>query len=249
MALKTELRTQGDFLFKYRSYFPLIILLIALYQYVQTELNDFSLDQAAKETYEIWCLLICVFGLFIRVITIGFTADNTSGRNTLVGQVAESINTTGIYSTLRHPLYLGNFFMWLGVAALTHNLWFIVAFSFLYWLYYERIMYAEEAFLTEKFGDAYTKYAAGVPAFIPSFKKVVKPKYEFSWRKVIRQEKAGILNMFGVILLFRLVAEYIATKTFEVEDIWMYGFAASLVWYIVIKTIQKTTNVLAKDRD
>lgn len=249
MALKTELRTQGDFLFKYRSYFPLIILIIALYQYVQTELTDFSLDQAAKETYEIWCLLICVFGLFIRVITIGFTADNTSGRNTLVGQVAESINTTGIYSTLRHPLYLGNYFMWLGVAALTHNIWFIVAFSFLYWLYYERIMYAEEAFLTEKFGDAYTKYAAGVPAFIPSFKKVVKPKYEFSWRKVIRQEKAGILNMFGVILLFRLVAEYIATKTFDVEKIWLYGFAASVVWYVVIKTIQKTTNVLSKDRN
>lgn len=249
MALKTELRTQGDFLFKYRSYFPLIILIIALYQYVQTELNDFSLDQAAKETYEIWCLLICVFGLFIRVITIGFTADNTSGRNTLVGQVAESINTTGIYSTLRHPLYLGNYFMWLGVAALTHNLWFIVAFSFLYWLYYERIMYAEEAFLTEKFGDAYTKYAVGVPAFIPSFKKVVKPKYEFSWRKVIRQEKAGILNMFGVILLFRLVAEYIATKTFDVENIWLYGFGASVVWYVVIKTIQKTTNVLTKDRN
>jgi hypothetical protein len=166
-----------------------------------------------------------------------------------VGQVAESINTTGIYSTLRHPLYLGNYFMWLGVAALTHNLWFIVAFSFLYWLYYERIMYAEEAFLTEKFGDAYTKYAAGVPAFIPSFKKVVKPKYEFSWRKVIRQEKAGILNMFGVILLFRLVAEYIATKTFDVENIWLYGFGASVVWYVVIKTIQKTTNVLTKDRN
>ena len=33
---------------------------------------------------------------------------NTSGRNTH-DQVADSLNTSGIYSIVRHPLYVGNF--------------------------------------------------------------------------------------------------------------------------------------------
>jgi len=82
-------------------------------------------------------------GLFIRAYAVGHTPANTSGRNTKE-QLADELNTTGIYSMVRHPLYLGNFFMWLGAAVLTKNGWFIVAFILLYWIYYERIMFAEE---------------------------------------------------------------------------------------------------------
>ena len=73
---------------------------------------------------------------------------------------------------VRHPLYLGNFFMWLGVAMLTENTWFSIAFVLFYAFYYERIMYAEESFLRAKFGKTYLDWAAQVPAFIPSFTKI-----------------------------------------------------------------------------
>ena len=36
----------------------------------------------------------------------------TSGKNT-AKQIAESLNTSGIYSVLRNPLYLANFLNWL----------------------------------------------------------------------------------------------------------------------------------------
>jgi len=102
--------------------------------------------------------LISLCGLAIRVYTVGHTPANTSGRNT-AGQLAESLNTTGIYSLVRHPLYLGNFFMWLGVALLIANFWFVIAFVFAYWIYYERIMFAEEQFLRTKFGPTYVEWA------------------------------------------------------------------------------------------
>ena len=65
------------------------------------------------------------FGLGIRVFTVGFTPKNTSGRNT-AEQIADVLNTSGIYSMVRHPLYVGNFFMWLGIGLLTQNPYFVL---------------------------------------------------------------------------------------------------------------------------
>src|SRR5690606_7835491 len=121
-----------------------------------------------------------------------------------------------IYSTVRHPLYLGNFFMWLGIALFTENLWFIVAFIFLYWLYYERIMYAEEDFLCNKYGDDYTRWANSTPAILPNFKLWVSYETNFNLWKVIKQEKSGILNLFLVIFIFKTIAGFVLFEEFDI---------------------------------
>lgn len=246
MALKNELRTQGDFLFKHRSYLPLVILLAAALLYL---FQDFYFINEQKSAWEFTCLGVALFGLLIRIITIGYSGDNTSGRNTAEGQIADEVNRTGPYATVRHPLYVGNYFMWLGLAMFTQNIWFCVAFTFLYWVYYERIMYAEEMFLIDKYGSDYTDWSAVTPAFIPAIGKWTKPKYQFSWRKVIRQEKAGILNLFLICFLFVAGREYLDAETFLISDRhWLYFLIGAIVWYVIIKVIQKTTKVLESDR-
>ncbi|MEI3590430.1 MAG: hypothetical protein V8Q44_05920 [Alistipes ihumii] len=65
------------------------------------------------------CLLVSLFGLAIRIRTAGHTPDRTSGRNTAEGQVADEPNTTGIYSMMRNPLYVGDLFKWPGIALLS----------------------------------------------------------------------------------------------------------------------------------
>lgn len=247
MALKNEFRTQGDFLFKYRSYLPLVILLAALLVYF---FQDFHFIDSNKTVWELVCLVIALVGLLIRVITIGYSGDNTSGRNTAEGQIADEVNRTGPYATVRHPLYVGNYFMWLGLAMFTQNIWFIVAFTFLYWVYYERIMYAEETFLIDKYGSDYTDWSAVTPAFIPALGQWTKPKYQFSWRKVIRQEKAGILNLFLICFLFVAGREYLGDQTFlTIDRHWFYFLIGALLWYVIVKLIQKTTKVLNSDRE
>jgi len=154
MALQEELEKQGVWLFRYRSYLPLVVLLIGTILYLRTEIypDTFFLEETPYEIfYEMGCLLVSLLGLFIRIYTVGHTPKNTSGRN-VKNQLADYLNTTGSYSVVRHPLYVGNFLMWLGPALITGNLWFIVAFCFFYWIYYERIMFAEEQFLRKKFG-------------------------------------------------------------------------------------------------
>jgi len=249
MALRKELRKQGDFLFKYRSYLPIVVLIFGLLLYVEHVVNLEGITEADNFVYELGCLAVALVGFLVRMYTLGYAAKNTSGRNTSEGQVAEAVNTTGIYSQLRHPLYLGNFLIWLGIAAFTQNVWFVVAFTFMFWVYYERIMYAEEEYLIGKFSNEYLSWSAKTPAFIPAFKKWVPSKYEFSFKKIIKQEKAGIVNLFGVLLLFRATATYIANGDFYmVGDFWLYTFAISVAYYIVVKVLEKTTRIFDLDR-
>jgi len=241
MALQEELKTQGDYLFKNRGHLPLLILGIGLLVYVHTEYYEIESPETwFSESFEFLCLGVSLFGLFIRIITVGHTPKHTSGRNTKKGQVAHELNTSGIYSVVRHPLYLGNFFMWLGVAMLTENVWFTIAFVFFYAFYYERIMYAEENFLRNKFGHSYLSWAADVPAFIPSIKNYVRPKYAFSIKKVLKKEKNGLCAIFLLFWIFDFVGDLIEEDTFEFEiGFWFYGALITAFVYLILKVMKK----------
>ena len=130
MALQEELEKQGIWLFRYRSFIPLIILVLGAYIFIHTELSP-NRFLVREDAYEGWYLLLSMLvtflGFGIRVYTVGHTPVNTSGRNAKY-QIADSLNTTGIYSVVRHPLYLGNFFMWLGPIMFTGHFWFIMVF-------------------------------------------------------------------------------------------------------------------------
>ncbi len=241
MALQEEFESQGNFLFRYRSFLPVIIVVIGILVFILNRLTGIYEPAVQYQTLEFVSLAISLLGLFIRIYTVGHTPAKTSGRNTKVGQLAEELNQTGIYSTVRHPLYLGNFFMWLGAAVLCENAWFVLAFTLMYWIYYERIMYAEEQFLRRKFGTAYTDWAAKTPAFIPAFTKFEKPKYPFSLKKILKREKNGLLAIFVLLFVFHNAGYSIENQKPAIDCNWIcVGTIASLVFYIVIKLLQKS---------
>jgi len=241
MALQKEFKTQGDFLFRNRSYFPILFLGIGLIVFLYGEyIEPFHDQKIETDYYELVCLSFSLLGLFIRIFTVGYTPKNTSGRNTTEGQLANELNTTGMYSLVRHPLYLGNFLMWLGVAMLTENSWFTVAFIFVYWLYYERIMFAEESFLINKFGDDYLKWASHTPAFLPNLKKYIRPKYRFCIIKVLKKEKNGFSAIFLLFWLFDWSGSQVEAKALNFQlNFWFYAALASSIIYLTIKVMKK----------
>lgn len=241
MALQEEFKTQGDFLFKNRSYLPLIILVIGLGVFIQTERNEIETQENwLSEVFEFICLAISLSGFFIRIITVGYTPKNTFGRNTKEGQIADVLNTTGMYSMVRHPLYVGNFLMWLGVAMLTENLWFIVSFMLFYAFYYERIMYAEESFLRNKFGEDYLNWSEKVPAFIPNLKTHKKSKQSFRIKKVLKKEKNGLVAVFLLFWLFEFTGEIVEKKHLILEfDFWFYAAVITTIIYLILKVMKK----------
>lgn len=245
MALQEEMESQGNYLFRHRGTFPIIILVIGFFVFLQSKMNTEIIQKEnplTQTVYDYVCLFVSLFGLIIRSYTVGHTPANTSGRNTS-GQLADVLNSTGIYSIVRHPLYLGNFFMWLGVAMLTVNFWFIVAFIFIYWVYYERIMFAEEQFLRKKFGTAYTLWASSTPAFLPAYKLFEKPGLPFSWKKVLKKEKNGLVAVFLIFFIFYAASCYVTNQ--KIDNLFLiYSCIFSVALYFVLKYLKKYTKVL-----
>lgn len=244
MALQETFEKQGNFLFRYRSFLPLLILVAAVFVFIAVVQNNNLPQWIPYHCIEYSSILISFFGLFIRIIAVGHTPANTSGRNTKQ-QLADELNTSGIYSVVRHPLYLGNFFMWLGTAVLVANGWFLLVFALSYWLYYERIMYAEEQFLRSKFGRIYLEWANKTAAFIPSMKGYKKSVYPFSLKKVLKKEKNGVVAIFVLVFIFHNIAYSIERQEIAVECNWLcWTTLASLVLYLVLKLLKKYTKIL-----
>lgn len=165
MKFKRYMEEMGDVFFKWRSFWPFIILPVLF----------FALKSSPHEIYQnsssvILCFLISIFGLLIRCIVVGYAPKGTSGR--VSKQVAEILNTKGLYSILRHPLYLGNFFIFLGMVLYTKIWWFIFFSIIIFWFYYYSIILAEEKFLKDKFGEIFLNYKKTTPAIIPKLKKM-----------------------------------------------------------------------------
>lgn len=245
MALRKEMEAQGNWLFRFRGQLPVFILLIQFWVYFDA-VAGYKLYFKDPFIWGLICLGVSLFGQLIRFSVIAYTPRNTSGRNTKM-QVADTVNKTGIYSAVRHPLYLGNFFMWLGIAMITQNISFITIFILVFWLFYERVMFAEEQFLTKKFGDDYKEWASRVPAFIPDFSKWLPSQSSFSFKNILKRESVGIFNLFFVFWLFSLEFNWIKGNTNYTADPWFIMFSIVTIATMIIWVIRKKTTWLMVD--
>ena len=244
MALVDEWEKQGNFLFKYRGQIPVFLFVIAIPFLYYTPNNDL-VDQFF---WNVISVLVSILGFVIRFYTIGTTPKGTSGRNTK-NQIADFLNSTGIYSLVRHPLYLGNYFIWLGISIFTYNIFFIIVMSLLFWIYYERIMFAEERFLEKKFGKKYTDWSSKTPAFFPRTFNLKKSKITFSFRTVLRREYAGLFSLvisYSFIDLFRLS---IKNNNISISPIVLQILIIVSIIVFVLRSLKHYTNILEeKDR-
>jgi len=248
MALIEEFDKSGNWLFRWRSFLPIVLYVMALA--VMLVGADEQMDYT-NTNWMIICLVVTFVGLLVRAITIGYTPRGTSGRNTKEGQVAEVLNTKGIYSVCRHPLYLGNFFMWLGIIMYVGNWWFTLVCSLMFWLYYERIMFAEEYFLRKKFGYNYLNWAKGVNAFWPRLLKWKSSGVKFSMRNVLKREYNGFFAVFISFAFINVVKNYRNIGSFDfdfiIDKFWLYSLVISFIIFIILRTLKKTTKVLDED--
>jgi Putative protein-S-isoprenylcysteine methyltransferase len=240
MALVHEFESSGNWLFKRRSWLPVFIIVAGIVMMYLGNRQAILFDMRDELIF----LGVSLFGEVIRILTVGFTPRNTSGRNTINGQVADELNVTGIYSLLRHPLYLGNFFMWLGPVLFLRSLGVTLVFGLIYWLYYERIMFAEEQFLRKKFGDIYDKWSEKVSSFIPYTFKFIPPKLSFSVKNVLKREYNSFVNIFVIFTLLDLFRNYFLSERIYLNVMWIYLFISAGVIWLVLRTIEKRTHWL-----
>ncbi|MEX2317175.1 MAG: methyltransferase [Pirellulales bacterium] len=241
MALNDEFVAQGNWLFRWRSYLPFTFVVLVGIAYTQ-----FAWPFHSEFLHNIWefvCLAISFFGLLVRMLTHGHTPARTSGRNTS-RQVARQLNTAGMYSVVRHPLYLGNFLIGLGILLLLWVWWLPVIYTLAFWVYYERIMFAEEAFLEEKFGKEFTDWSAVTPAFWPKLSRWRQPELGFSWRKVLGREYTGlivvVLGHTGIEFFEHIMVHHrLGWKPF-----WIVFSIGGTIAYLVLRELKRKTTLL-----
>jgi protein-S-isoprenylcysteine O-methyltransferase Ste14 len=244
MALREEFERQGNWLFRWRSYLPLLIVplfFIALYDSASLAREN---PGAGSTYWEFFCFALAMSGFALRCLTVGFVPSGTSGRNTKE-QIATVLNTTGIYSVIRHPLYLGNLIVIFGLLLFIRVWWFAAIGTLLFWIYYERIAFAEEEFLRRKFGAPYEDWAERTPAFLPQFKNWSRPDLTFSVRKVLKREYSGFFAVIASFTCLEIMKE-IAFNTWHarLDRTWVVLFSVGLIVYLTLRTLKKKTSLL-----
>jgi protein-S-isoprenylcysteine O-methyltransferase Ste14 len=196
-----------------------------------------------NEAWQVFCLAISLTGLVVRIIAVGRAPVGTSGRNTRQ-QEADSLTTTGIYSVVRHPLYLGNYLILIGFALWPHVWWLAILTSCAFTLYYERIMLAEEAFLLERFDGAFEIWAAATPAFIPRLRGWRPAAVSFCWRTVLQREYNAFILIVAVFFMFDLIGDSFAEGRFHLGYVWFSFFLAGFGVFATLRTLKKRTKLL-----
>ena len=244
MALLHSFESSGNFLFKYRGQLPVILFILAVPAIYVSPYGDMNAE--TLKIVKILSIALSVGGFLFRAYAIGTTPKGTSGRNTKE-QVATVLNSTGIYSIVRHPLYLGNYFMWIGIVVFTANFSFFVIASLLFWLYYERIMFAEERYLEKKFGQEYLDWSLKAPAFIPAFSKFIPSSTTFSLKTVLRREYSGVLATVISFVFVELLRNYFMYHRIVLGDKYVLVLIATAVTALSLRTLKHSTNLLSED--
>jgi len=237
MALVHEFENSGNWLFRRRGWLPVILVIAGIIMMYLGNRQALFFDLRDEMIF----LSVSLLGEIIRIVAVGFAARNTSGRNTAAGQIADDLNTTGLYSIVRHPLYVGNFLMWLGPVLFLRSAWFAVVFILIYWLYYERIMFAEEQFLRKKFREAYDGYSEKVSSFIPFNFRWIKPSLPFSLRSVLGREYNSFVNIFVIFALLDFCRNFFLTEKLFFTKMWIWSLAGAAGIWLVLRTIHKYT--------
>lgn len=184
----------GNFFFKIRSFTPIPFIFALLYFAAPT-----------WYTSAIGALFI-VTGEFLRIWAVGYAGASTRART--LG-AARDLVTTGPYSYVRNPLYLGNFLLSFGVCLIANVYWLIAVLIVGYFSQYLPIIALEETYLSESCGQIYQDYRERVPRFVPQFRPYLNPSvHDFSWARAIKSERrtlTAIICVIGLIFVRQLV--------------------------------------------
>ncbi len=246
--LQQELVRQGNWLFRWRSYLPFLILPLAAASFRNSGWFIETFGNGLEEVWDIACYVLALVGLALRIAIVGYVPSGTSGRNA-VEQRADVLNTSGMYSVVRHPLYFANFIVFIAFILLFKSLLLVLFMALAYFLYYERIMLAEEQFLEGKYGEGYRAWAGSTPAFLPRLTGFVRPSPPFSWRSALVREFHTLFLISAAFALVEMLEALILEKQnfsewIADEPVWMVVFVASAAIYVCMYTIKKRTNWL-----
>lgn len=204
----------GDACFRFRaiSVVPVILLIFFIFDPVATGIFNPILN--------ILGFLIALTGAATRVVSAGYAKPFTSGRENYLK--ADSLNTSGFYSIVRNPLYIGNFLVYNGVLVAYSNPAALAFFNIFFIANYYFIILSEENYLENLFGEDYRVYRRAVPKVIPRFTLYRKNDRPFSLVRAVYKEKNTTFYWVFFYAVALLVKQY-KLNDGTIEKFWWHA--------------------------
>ena len=193
--LRSLLIAYGNFLFRYRNYlFPVVLVCLVAFSAPMTALPSPYMPVIGA--------VLVLLGEAIRAAVIGLVYIKRGGVNKRIH--ADELVTSGIFSHCRNPLYVGNLVILSGFLVTHNNTWVYLLGGAFFLLSYTAIVTAEEAFLGNKFGDAYVRYCREVPRWGFRLRNLGQTfsATRFSWKRVVAKDYSTIMTwtVFLIVL-------------------------------------------------
>lgn len=133
---------------------------------------------------------LMLLGEFIRLWALGY-----------IERKGKQLTISGPYAYCRNPLYVGNFFLGLGVVVISSNV--IIFFIFLigFAILYRGTIRHEQTELRERFGKVYDDYRQNVPGIFPRLTPYAVPeKAAFQWANLVKHHEYVTVIALPLIL-------------------------------------------------
>lgn len=172
-------------------------------------------------------LIAILKGTYLRMAARGYKKE--------FSQKGQDLVMSGPYSLTRNPMYLGTYFIGAGFVLIVWPWWFLVIFSVLFFVRFNKQMVKEEGHLKKIFGEKYEKYCRGVPRFFPSWTKVagIKMSEIFPWAMCwSTKERLGLIGWPFLALLLEIFQEWVVYNVVDVPRA-VYVFSMAIVLFAV----------------
>ncbi len=167
-------------LLKYRVMINTLFFILAL-----------AFSHYQKETW-IAGFVLALAGFTIRAWAAGHIEKNVK------------LTTSGPYSLVRHPLYLGSFLVMVGMGVGGALWWLLVCYFPIFFYIHTLAALEEERLLAVRFGTEYQLYASRTPRFVPRSFRFTSSEGKWSLRRFTgnREYHLAIVVIFYFIWVF-----------------------------------------------
>lgn len=182
-------------LFQFRSYTPLPFLLAMI-----------AFAQPTARTL-VAGAFVALLGEAMRFWGVAYAGPLTR----VTGSVgAPELITSGPFSHVRNPLYVGNILLYVGFGIMANALapWLAAGTAFYFVVQYAAIVSLEEEFLEKEFGAGFDEYRKLVPRFFPRLapvREVWKENQKPDWARARRSERRTFqaMALVGTLVVVR----------------------------------------------
>jgi hypothetical protein len=156
----------------------------------------------------------------------------------------EDLNTDGVFSVVRHPRHVGDYFIGLGVVLIPFVWWLPVAYTLAFYLYYWRTIAADDRQLRSEFAERFDDWAATTPALVPRLRQWLPARRTFSFRTAVKREYTTLLLVIVLHSSVEWLEHLFLDRRVMLELFWIVLALAGLAAFLLLRFLVKHTHVL-----